>query len=170
MSALYTTSALRTECSRWLARLVCLSCTVLMYLAGLWAGLPPAMAQTRADQRISPLVDTEHAGETALQEKLIRQQEERRFARLQRKGVISVQHQAGAVRITINPLLWRRLTPSQQERFLQRAQRLYQGLQIEVISTWHHEVLARLTTEGIFEFPDTLPQSLEEAPAGEPER
>jgi hypothetical protein len=81
------------------------------------------------------------------------EQEQRRFARLQRKGIITVQLQraSGLLRLTINPLVWYRLTPSEQQSLLTRAQRLFGGSVVEIQAHGTDAVLARLSATGAFE-------------------
>lgn len=82
------------------------------------------------------------------------EQELRRFTRLQRKGVIVVQRSnvPGVVRLTINPLIWHRLTPHEQENFLRRAQQNFNGTVVELYDRRNDILLARLTALGDVEF------------------
>lgn len=82
-----------------------------------------------------------------------RQQERRRFARLQRKGVITVvrSHMPDTLRLTINHLVWRHLTPSQQQNFLRRAKRHFGGTVVEMRDRRNNALLARLTALGEME-------------------
>lgn len=86
-------------------------------------------------------------------------EEQRRFTRLQRKGIITAQRgHAGVLRLTINTLIWRHLTPQERHNFLLRAQRLFGGNTVEIQD--HHTAtpLARLTATGTFE---SLPPAAE---------
>src|SRR5262245_53508350 len=81
------------------------------------------------------------------------EQDRQRFVRLQRKGVIEV-HRSGTrepLRLTINPLVWDRLTPHEQQNFMQRAQRLFGGSVVEMHSRHTDDLLARFTANGGFE-------------------
>jgi hypothetical protein len=81
------------------------------------------------------------------------EQEQRRFARLQRKGIITVQLQraSGLLRLTINPLVWYRLTPHEQQNLLVRAKRLFGGTAVEMHDHGTDALLARLSATGAFE-------------------
>jgi hypothetical protein len=81
------------------------------------------------------------------------EEEQRRFTRLQRKGVITIQRSGntGVLRLTIQPLIWRHLTPQEQQNFLQRAQRLFGGTAVDIYNHSTRELLARLTATGTFE-------------------
>jgi hypothetical protein len=89
------------------------------------------------------------------------QQERRRFARLQRKGVIRVvrSHMPGILRLTINHLVWRHLTPSQQTNFLRRAKRHFGGTVVEMRDRRNNALLARLTALGKMEFATQTPET-----------
>jgi hypothetical protein len=81
------------------------------------------------------------------------EQDRQRFVRLQRKGVIGV-HRSGTrepLRLTIDPLVWDRLTPQEQQNFMQRAQRLFGGTVVEMHSLPTDDLLARFTANGGFE-------------------
>ena len=78
------------------------------------------------------------------------EEDRQRFVRLQRKGVIEV-HRPGSrasLRLTIDPLLWDRLTPHEQQNFMQRAQRLFGGTVVEMHARHTNDLLARFTTNG----------------------
>ena len=81
------------------------------------------------------------------------EEEQRRFTRLQRKGVLTVQRagNTGVLRLTMQPLIWRHLTPQEQHNFLQRAQRLFGGTSVDIYASRTGELLARLTGTGAFE-------------------
>jgi hypothetical protein len=81
------------------------------------------------------------------------EQDRQRFVRLQRKGVIEVQRSGtrAPLRLTIDLLVWDRLTPHEQQNFLQRAQRLFGGTVVEMHSRHTDDLLARYTTNGGFE-------------------
>jgi hypothetical protein len=81
------------------------------------------------------------------------EQERQRFVRLQRKGVIEV-HRSGTralLRLTIDLLVWDRLTPHEQQNFMQRAQRLFGGTVVEMHGRHTNDLLARFTANGGFE-------------------
>jgi SH3-like domain-containing protein len=79
-------------------------------------------------------------------------EEQRRFTRLQSKGIITIQRgQAGVLKLTINALIWRHLTPHEQHNFLQRAQRLFGSTSVEIYDHHTDSLLARLTDMGTFE-------------------
>jgi Bacterial SH3 domain len=88
--------------------------------------------------------------------------ERQRFARLRQKGIIWLRDDAGQqmLQIAIEPLVWQRLSPTQQSEFLQRALRLYGKTAVEIRDNRTHELLARLMTlspdEFHFETPETL--------------
>ena len=93
-----------------------------------------------------------------------RQQERQRFARLRRKGIIRVRgHRSKVLRITIDPLTWRRLLPHEQSNFLQRAHRLYGIAVVEMHNVRNDALLARLTVTGEDQFHLEVPQPQEEA-------
>jgi hypothetical protein len=80
-------------------------------------------------------------------------EEQRRFARLQRQGILTVQQprNTGLLTLTISALVWRHLTPQEQQNLLQRAQRLFGGTTVEIYDQQHQGLLARLTATGAFE-------------------
>ncbi len=97
------------------------------------------------------------------------EQEEQRFTRLRRKGVIRVYtDNARVLRIMIDPLVWRRLTAPQQENFLQRAHHLHGNTVVEARNVHDDTLLNRLTAIGdtfAFEGPDTpIPGTEKPAP------
>lgn len=97
------------------------------------------------------------------------EQEQRRFTRLQRKGVIVPQRSgiSGVVWLSINPFIWHRLTPHQQENFLRRAQRHFGGTIVEIHDRRNDTLLARLTAAGNVEF--SVSVSDPTAPGSNPE-
>jgi uncharacterized protein YgiM (DUF1202 family) len=80
-------------------------------------------------------------------------EEQRRFARLQRKGILTVQlpGSTGLLKLTMSALIWRHLTPQEQQNVLQRAQRLFGGTAVELHDQHNGSLLARLTATGAFE-------------------
>jgi hypothetical protein len=90
------------------------------------------------------------------------EEEQRRFARLQRKGILTIQRpgNTGLLTLTISSLIWRHLTPQEQQNVLQRAQRLFGGTTVEIHDQQNKTLLARLTTTGAFEsmLPPANPQ------------
>jgi uncharacterized protein YgiM (DUF1202 family) len=80
-------------------------------------------------------------------------EEQRRFTRLQRKGILTVQlpGSTGLLKLTMSALIWRHLTPQEQQNVLQRAQRLFGGTTVELHDQHNGSLLARLTTTGAFE-------------------
>ncbi len=86
-------------------------------------------------------------------------EEQRRFARLQRKGILTVQRpgNTGLLKLTMSALIWRHLTPQEQQNVLQRAQRLFGGTTVEMHDQHNEGLLARLTATGAFE--SLLPSS-----------
>ena len=82
------------------------------------------------------------------------EQERRRFTRLQRKGVIVPQRSgiSGVVWLSVNPFVWHRLPPHQQENLLRRAQRYFGGTIVEIHDRRNDMLLARLTAAGNVEF------------------
>jgi Bacterial SH3 domain len=79
-------------------------------------------------------------------------EEQRRFTRLQRKGIITIQRgDAGMLKLTINALIWRHLTPQEQHNFLQRAQHLFGSTSVDIYDHHTDSLLARLTGTGTFE-------------------
>jgi uncharacterized protein YgiM (DUF1202 family) len=96
-------------------------------------------------------------------EPLNREQEQRRFGRLRRKGVLGVQRDRanGALRLSMNPLLWHRLPPLQQENFLRRAQQFFGAASVEIWDQRNATFMGRLTATGELEVPLVPPQSPE---------
>jgi hypothetical protein len=82
--------------------------------------------------------------------------ERQRFSRLRQKGVIWIRDHADQrmLHMAIEPLVWKRLNPTQQSDFLQRALRLYGKSGVEIRNLYTHDLLARLTTleHGEFHF------------------
>ena len=80
-------------------------------------------------------------------------EEQRRFSRLQRKGILMVQRpdNTGLLKLTMSALIWRHLTPQEQQNVLQRAQRLFGGTTVEMYDQHNEGLLARLTATGAFE-------------------
>lgn len=104
---------------------------------------------------------------------LDRQQEERRFSRLRRKGVLGVQQDrgGGVLRLTMNHLLWYRLPAIQQENFLQRARQFFGGSIVEIWDQHRATLMARLTATGVLEVPvspATSPKLLDDATLNAP--
>ena len=87
------------------------------------------------------------------------EQEQQRFARLRRKGIIRLYtDNAQVLRVMIDPLVWLRLTAPQQANFLQRAHRLHGNMVVEARNVHDDALLNRLTVIGdtfAFEGPDT---------------
>ncbi|GIX47617.1 MAG: hypothetical protein KatS3mg131_1828 [Candidatus Tectimicrobiota bacterium] len=113
--------------------------------------LPGALAQLSAPPPAAgpatPAVESLPAAE-------VRQREQQRFARLERRGVIALRWEGGRLRLTMNPLLWQRLSPAQQLNLLRRAQLAFAAsAAVELVSAWNQQVLARLTPEGVLEVP-----------------
>lgn len=87
-------------------------------------------------------------------EALDKEQEQRRFGRLRRKGVLSVQRTVGGVlRLTMSHLLWHRLPSIQQENFLRRAQQFFGGSVVEMLDPRNATLMGRLTAAGELEVP-----------------
>ena len=84
---------------------------------------------------------------------LDREQEQRRFSRLRRKGVMRVQRMGagGVLRLTMSPLVWRRLPTRQQENFLRRARQFFGGSVVEMLDRRNQTLMSRLTASGQFE-------------------
>lgn len=106
---------------------------------------------------------------------LDREQEERRFARLRRKGVLGVQREGGdgVLRLTMNHLLWYRLPAIQQENFLRRARQFFGGSVVEIRDPGNASLMARLTAMGMLEVPlapAALPAPLDDAALRTPSR
>jgi hypothetical protein len=81
-------------------------------------------------------------------------EEQERFDRLLRRDVIQVQPDASrsVLRISINGLIWQRLTPYQQANFLQRAHRLYSLNTVEMHDRRNQSILSRLVVTGVDSF------------------
>lgn len=81
-------------------------------------------------------------------------EEQERFDRLLRQDVIRVQPDAsrGVLHISINGLIWQRLTPHQQANFLQRAHRLYNLNTVEIHDRRNQSMLSRLVATGADSF------------------
>jgi hypothetical protein len=73
---------------------------------------------------------------------------------LLRQDVIQVQSDASrsALHISINGLIWQRLTPHQQANFLQRAHRLYNLNTVEIHDRRNQSMLSRLVATGADSF------------------
>jgi hypothetical protein len=86
-------------------------------------------------------------------------EEQQRFTRLQRKGVITAQRleDRDTLRLTINPLLWQRLTPAEQQNFLQRARLVLGGTVVEIYTPDGSTLLARQLASGAFEVSPVSP-------------
>ncbi len=86
--------------------------------------------------------------------KLDREQEQRRFARLRRKGVLGVQRMGsdGILRLSISPLVWYRLTPYHQANFLRRARQFFGGSVVEMRDRRNAALMARLSAADEVEF------------------
>jgi SH3-like domain-containing protein len=124
--------------------------------AGLWVKITPPNGPAEGWVLERYLVAIQSPTPTAAAEQSL-EQEQRRFARLQRKGVITTQRleDVDVLRLTINPLLWSRLTPQEQQSFLQRAKQLFGGSTVEIYD--HHDtLLAYMSPTGAFE---TVPES-----------
>jgi uncharacterized protein YgiM (DUF1202 family) len=87
------------------------------------------------------------------------EEERRRFDRLQRKDVITLQQIGATLRMGINPLVWHRLTWRQQSNFLQRARRLYRVTTVELHDRRNNALLARLPATGDMETYETPRQA-----------
>ena len=81
-------------------------------------------------------------------------EEKERFDRLERRGILRIRPNTGrtVLYLSINGLIWRRLTPHQQANFLRRAYRLYSISTVEMRDRRNQSVLARLVASG----PDSL--------------
>ena len=81
-------------------------------------------------------------------------EEQERFDRLLRQDVIRVQPDAArsVLHISINGLIWQRLTPHQQANFLQRAHRLYNLNTVEIHDRRNQSMLSRLVATGADSF------------------
>lgn len=88
-------------------------------------------------------------------------EEQERFDRLLRRDVIRVQPDASrsVLRISINGLIWQRLTPHQQANFLQRAHRLYNLNTVEIHDRRNQYMLSRLVATGADSFHFELSQA-----------
>jgi hypothetical protein len=133
---------------------------VLLERQGLWARVTPPQGQLEGWIPQRYLIP-EGQIDPKEQADLSPQQEQRRFARLRRKGIITVHRSetTGLLRLTINPLVWHRLTPYQQENFLRRAQRFFGGSVVEMRDRRNAALLARLTATGEVEFATQLSEA-----------
>ncbi len=106
----------------------------------------------------------EHRAASETLAPLDREQEQRRFGRLRRKGVLGVHRDGagGVLRLTINHLLWHRLPAIQQENFLRRARQFFGASVVEIRNQRDQTVMARLTAAGELEIPfgSTTPAKL----------
>jgi hypothetical protein len=119
---------------------------------GVWARIATLSGETEGWVLQRYLIPDPLAAEASLLDMSV-EEEQRRFTRLQRKGVLTVQRagSTGVLRLTIQPLIWRHLTPQEQHNFLQRAQRLFGGTSVAISALHSGELLARLTDTGTFE-------------------
>jgi uncharacterized protein YgiM (DUF1202 family) len=129
--------------------------------AGLWAKITPPSGPEDGwvlERYLLPVRSTDATAPVELSP----EQERRRFTRLQRKGVITVNllGEPEVLRLTITPLLWYRLTPQEQQNFLERAKRTLGGTTVEIYDTLTNTLLARLSTTGTFEATVPAPSAL----------
>jgi uncharacterized protein YgiM (DUF1202 family) len=124
---------------------------------GLWyrVALPDAQTEGWVLQRY---LTADPPGDAQAQVDVSVEAERRRFDRLQRKGIINAHRYGATLRMTINPLIWHRLTPTQQANFLQRARRLYAVTSVEMHNERNAALLGRLTATGPVEIYETPPQ------------
>jgi uncharacterized protein YgiM (DUF1202 family) len=130
---------------------------VLRERLGLWyrIALPDEQTEGWVLQRY---LTTDTPGDAQVQVDMSVEAERRRFDRLQRKGIIDVHRYGATLRMTINPLIWRRLTSTQQVNFLQRARRLFAVTSVEMHDQRNATLLARLTATGQVETYETPQQ------------
>jgi uncharacterized protein YgiM (DUF1202 family) len=121
---------------------------------GLWyrVALPDEQTEGWVLQRY---LTADPPGDVQAQVDMSVEAERRRFDRLQRKGIINVHRYGATLRMTINPLIWRRLTPTQQVNFLRRARRLFAVTSVEMHDQRNVALLARLTATGHVETYET---------------
>jgi hypothetical protein len=122
--------------------------------SGLWYRVELSDGQT-AGWVLQRYLTTEPPADAEAQVDMNIEAERRRFDRLQQKGIIHVQRDGTTLRMTMNPLIWRRLTPSQQANFLQRARRLFAVTTVEMRDERNGASLARLTATGHVETGET---------------
>jgi uncharacterized protein YgiM (DUF1202 family) len=126
---------------------------VLHEIWGKWARISPLQGSSEGWVLQSYLTAAPPA-DSETQSDMSPEQERRRFTRLQRKGIMVIQPSTtpGILRLTMNPLVWYRLTPPQQENFLRRAQRRFKRRQVEMHDQRNNALLARLNATGEVEF------------------
>jgi uncharacterized protein YgiM (DUF1202 family) len=119
---------------------------------GVWAKIMPAQGDT-AGWVLQRYLAPHPPSPAESQMDMSTVEEQRRFARLQRKGILTVQRpgNTGVLTLTISALIWRHLTPQEQQNVLQRAQRLFGGTTVEIHAQQNEGLLARLTATGAFE-------------------
>jgi len=129
--------------------------------SGLWAKIAPPNGPEDGWVLERFLLPVRSTDATAAAE-LSPEQERRRFTRLQRKGVITANllGEPEVLRLTITPLLWYRLTPQEQQNFLERARRTLGGTAVEIYDTRTNALLARLSTTGTFEATSPTPSAI----------
>ena len=119
---------------------------------GVWAKIAPAQGETAGwvlQRYLAPNPPPPAESQTDMSTG----EEQRRFARLQRQGILTVQRpgNTGLLKLTMSALIWRHLTPQEQQNVLQRAQRLFGGTTVEMYDQGNEDLLARLTATGTFE-------------------
>jgi hypothetical protein len=131
---------------------------VVLERSGLWVKITPPDAPAEGWVLERYLAPVQSATPTVAVEQNL-EQEQQRFARLQRSGVITAQRleDTDMLRLTINPLLWYRLTPQEQQNFLQRAKQVLGGAAVEMYDPRNETLLARLSATGAFEPVSTAP-------------
>ena len=140
------------------ARLVHGTQVSLLERWGVWAKIAPPQGDTAGwvlQRYLAPTPPPSAESQTDMSTG----EEQRRFARLQRKGILTVQRpgNTGLLKLTMSGLIWQHLTPQEQQNVLQRAQRLFGGTTVEMHDQHNEGLLARLTAAGAFE--SLLPSS-----------
>jgi hypothetical protein len=142
---------------------------------GQWAKVSPIAHQDTVGWVLKGDLVAERQTATTTVTALNREQEERRFDRLRRKGVLGVQRDGGdgILRLTMTHLLWYRLPAIQQENFLRRARQFFGGSVVEIRDPHNAALMARLTATSMLEVPlapATPPKLLDDATLIAPSR
>ena len=121
---------------------------------GEWVKISPVAQPTTEGWVLKRDLFAEQRTNSAILEALDQEEEQRRFDRLRRKGILGVQRDAaGILRLNMNHLLWHRLPPIQQENFLRRAQQFFGGSVVEMLDPRNAALMGRLTAAGELELP-----------------
>lgn len=132
---------------------------------GVWARVAPVNQGTSEGWVLQRYLTATQPGHSQPSLEMDRDQEERRFKRLQRKDIIRVKRSGvpGVLHLSMSPLVWYRLTVDQQETFLRRARTYYGGSVVEVRDRRNDALLARLSAGNRLEL-IPFPERVSDAP------